>query len=299
MNKQWPGNAFLKIPEAYAQRQTARFVILPIAFDGTATYRKGCCRGPDAILEASSQIEDFDEQLADQFFAAGIYTHPHVAQGDETVEAVQEKIYAAARGVVDAAQIPIGLGGDHSVSLALIRAVRRRYPDLSVLHFDAHADLRASYHDSPLNHGCVMRRVHEWGIRAVSVGVRSYCREEFELIREQGLAIIGPDHLRRRPADSIRAILAALGEPVYITFDIDGLDPSIAPGTGTPEPGGLAYREALNVLENVGRNRTLVGADMVEVMPLPDQSVTEVTAARLVYKIIAFAQLAGRGPAAE
>ena len=281
----------MELDEAARDENQCRFVVLPIAYDGTATFMKGARFGPDAILAASEHLELFDAQLGREFHQAGIFTHEHVIDEDCSPERAQELIFAAAVSLVQADKTIIGLGGEHSVSFGLVRAVKQRWPGISVLQFDAHADLRNSYHDSKLNHACVMRRIVEMQVPTVSVGVRAYELAEYEFIQANNLTVISPEQVAADLPGCIDKILGELSNQVYVTFDIDALDPSIAPGTGTPEPGGLNYPTALAILEAVGRNKQIVGADIVEVMPIPGSCVTEYVAARLVYKLIAFAQL--------
>ena len=297
--RSWPENAFLETPAERGRLATARYVILPVGYEGTTCYGQGTRHGPDAIIEASTQIEDFDEQLHDLLWRAGIHTHPHVL-GEQAwaPEKAQERIFAAAAPLAAAGKTIIALGGEHSITTALVRAARTRWPDLTVLHFDAHADLRESYQSQRHSHACVMRRLHEAGVPFVSVGVRSYCRQEYEFMQAHGLAPLAPEEVAADLPGAVERILARLGPRVYITFDIDALDPAVAPGTGTPEPGGLSYRQALAILEAPCRGRQVVAADIVEVMPIAGNLVTEVTAARLAAKIIGYTQAARPGPGA-
>ncbi len=289
--KKWPTNAFLDVEEEYADFEGSRFVILPIGYDGTATIKKGCRFGPDAIIEASQHVDYFDEQLLDEFYQAGIYTHEHVIHENEPPEQVQERIYQAARPLVAAGKTLISLGGEHSITPALVQAVQEKWPQLSVLHFDAHLDLKNRYYGSVYNHACAMRRVHELNAPVVSIGVRSFDKWEYEFTKAHKKVFFTPAEVVADVEGVIKEVLTGLSDQVYITFDIDGLDPSQAPGTGTPEAGGIDYRQALAILEAVGRGKQIVGADIVEVMPIKGQVVTESVAARLAYKIISFAQL--------
>ncbi len=288
--------AFLALPAAYTDIHQSRFVILPVPFDGTATYRKGCARGPAAILGASPHLEEYDEQLGDEFFQAGIHTYAPVVDPDDAVETVQHKVYAAALALMRRHKTVLALGGEHSISTGLVRAAVEVWPDVSVLHFDAHADLRDCYENSLFNHACVMRRIHNLGVPFVSVGVRAYSKAERDFMREQDLELITVERIENDFEGALAAIRSRLTERVYVTFDIDALDPALCPGTGTPEPGGLSYRHAVGLLNGVLRQRQLVGGDVVEVLPMADSTVTEFTAAKLVYKLIALGQL---GPACE
>ena len=172
-----------------------------------------------------------------------------------------------------------------------MQAVQEKWPQLSALHFDAHLDLKNRYYGSVYNHACAMRRVHELNAPVVSIGVRSFDKWEYEFTKAHKKVFFTPEEVAADVEGVIKEVLSRLSDQVYITFDIDGLDPSQAPGTGTPEAGGIDYRQALAILEAVGRSKQIVAADIVEVMPIKGQIVTESVAARLAYKIISFAQL--------
>ena len=281
----------MDVEARFADRASSRYMVLPLGYEGTTTFGKGCDQGPDAIITASQQVELFDEQYLDEFYEAGVHTCKPVDFSGVTPEQAQESIYQAAAPLMREGKFVLGLGGEHSISAALVRAAKEVWPGLCVLHFDAHADLRDHYQGSKFSHACVMRRIYELGVPFVSVGIRSFDREQHEFMRERNLHPITPARLAADRAGSIRQILEALSGPVYLTFDIDALDPALAPGTGTPEPGGLSYYEVLAILTAVGQAQKIIGADMVEVMPLAGSVVTEFLAARLAYKIIAASQL--------
>ena len=289
--QQWPENAFLNLDPLLARRDRARFVILPIPYEQTTTYKQGCAHGPDAIIEASAHLENFDEQLLREFHHIGIHTHPHFLLGTEEADIALAKIHDTALEVLSEGKIPLSLGGEHSITAPLVQAARKHYPKLSVLHFDAHADLRDTYRNSKYNHACVMHRIFDMDVPFVSVGIRIYCLEEFEFLRKHHIPYFSPEEVADSQTKVMEQILFFLTDEVYITFDIDALDLSVAPGTGTPDPGGLTYRQCLAILETVGRRKHIVGADIVEVMPIPPNHITEFTAARLAYKIITYAQL--------
>jgi agmatinase len=289
MGRKW----FLDIPEEYTRLEKSEFVILPIIYEETASYLKGTALAPQAIIDASYQCEAFDEELLAGFYEPGIATAPAIDGAGQRPEEMQQIVHAAAGRFFRQHKKVFSLGGEHSISAALIRAAKEQYGGLSVLHIDAHADLRDSYEGSRYNHACVMRRVHEMGVPFVSVGVRSFDGEQHEFIKANNIPVYGPGSIESHP-DWIQRVLRHLGEQVYISFDIDGLDPAYAPGTGTPEPGGMTYRQAVELLFATGQTRRIVGGDMVEVIPGVAGAVTEFTAARLVYKMIVAAQLRGR-----
>ena len=287
-------NDFLDLDINYADKDNARFVILPVGYDGTASFKKGCRRGPEAIIEASKHVELFDEQLLDEFFQVGIHTHPALNYRKTPPEQVMQEIFSTADALMADGKTVISLGGEHSITAPLVKAACRQWPKLSVLHFDAHADLRDTYMGTPYNHACVMRRIHDLNVPTVSVGIRSFCREQYDYIKANNTEIITPQAITRSMPTVIKNILQQLNTNVYVTIDIDVFDPAIAPGTGTPEPGGLSYHQVLAILETVTRNKNIIAADIVEVLPLADSHITEFLAARLAYKIIAFSQISDK-----
>ena len=283
-----PKGVFMGLAPSYCDPETAKYAILPVPYEGTVCYGKGTARGPHAIIEASPQMELFDEELGDEFYQAGIATWPAVDPADDPAEQMR-RVGASAKPIIEAGKFLLALGGEHSITAPLVQAVAEHHGPLSVLQIDAHADLRNSYLGSVHSHACVMRRVLENTCRICQVGVRSYSMEECLACPEEIAALITPQVIAEDPAWIDRA-LVLLGECVYITVDMDGLDPSIAPGVGTPEPGGLTWRQTLALLRQVCLRKYVVAADIVEVRPIPPNYITEFTAARLAYKIIAYTQ---------
>jgi len=290
MDESAAANNFLGLEEQFSDLNGSRFVVLPIPYEGTVSYLKGTASAPAAIIAASQQVELFDEVLLDEFYQCGIATAKAVEVSELSPEELQKKIYAAAKAIVEKDKFVLGLGGEHSITPALIKAACEKYPNISVLHIDAHADLRDEYLGSKFNHACVMRRIWDMQIPAVSAGVRSFDRNQFEFIEENKPKILSPAYIDQK-SDWQEQVLAELTDDVYITVDIDGLDPAFAPGVGTPEPGGLSYTQVANLILEVGIKKKIVGADIVEVIPSIAGVVTEFTAAKLGYKIIAAAQL--------
>jgi agmatinase len=278
-------DTFLGLDGRSADYDAARFAILPIPYDATTSFSAGAREGPRAIIAASRQVEDYDVELGRESSRVGIATLDPLEPDARGPEAMHARIYRRARGIVRDGKFLIGLGGEHSVTSALVRAVHGRHKRLSVLQIDAHADLRNSYHDSPHSHACVMRRIHDMGIEAIGVGIRSYSREEARFIQSAKKKIIAARRCHEGSA-WIDDVTRSLGEAVYVTIDIDGFDPAFAPGTGTPEPGGFDWYQVTGLLAAVAKQREIVGADVVEVRPLPPATVTEFLAARLVYRII-------------
>ncbi|MFQ5843539.1 MAG: agmatinase family protein [Planctomycetota bacterium] len=273
----------------------ARFVLLPVPYERTTTYRRGTAAGPEALLRASAQVECFDEEVGLDPLRDGVLTLPALAP-DEPPEVVARIVEEQVRPFLRVGGGVGCLGGEHSISLGPIRAAARRCPGLGVLQIDAHPDLRDSYEGTRYGHGCVMSRVldlEEVGV-VVGVGLRALSTEEDA--RMKGDRRIRPffaHRLRGRPArEWVGEVVDALPSDVYVTVDVDGLDPSVVPGTGTPEPGGLGWGDALTLLREVCRRR-LVAFDVVELLPEPPSVRSDFVAARLVMKILAYATAGG------
>jgi agmatinase len=266
---------------------SARVVVIPVPYDGTATYRTGLREGPGAILSASANMELFDEDLKWEPAEVGIATLDPVEPDARGPERMVAAIYQRCSIPAGDGKFIVGLGGEHTVTLGLLRPHAEANPDkLSVLQIDAHADLRNTYQESKFSHACVMRRALEL-CPIVGVGIRSFCREEYKFMQESGLQPFTMEKIRGRDG-WVEEIVERLGENVYVTVDLDGLDPSICPGVGTPEPGGLDWYQVNRLLKEVFKKRHVVGADVVECLPLPGQCQTEFLAARLVYKMIGY-----------
>lgn len=261
----------------------ARFVMLPLPYDGTSTWLKGADRGPEAILEASANMELYDIETRSEPWRLGMVTLAPVAPGPSP-EATVDRIREAARRPVADGKTVVGLGGEHSVSIGLIRAQVEKHPGLTVLQLDAHADTRDVYEGSTCNHACVMARTAEI-CDFVQVGIRSMDRSELALHRPDR---VFHAHDIDRSCDWIAEVVARLHGPVYVTVDLDVLDPSEMPSTGTPEPGGLRYRQVTALIDAVSRAHPIVGFDVVELLPNPANRAPDFLAARLVYQIAAY-----------
>lgn len=287
-------NTFLSLPNEQTDQATARFVVFPVPYEGTVCFQGGTARGPQAILDVSDQMEHIDEETLCLFAQKGIATLPPLTFPDDPQQAL-DSIYRAAcdYDLFRPGRFPIVLGGEHSITGPLIRRAAEVWPELSILQFDAHSDLRDTFEPGgKSSHACVMRRLLEIRPqpRLVQVGVRSFSELDLVECPEQVKRFITPAMLEDDFESSLTRILDSLTKNVYITFDLDGLDPSIAPGVGTPEPGGLTWRQAVRIIRAVSQAKRVVGADVVETLPLPGQIVTEYVAARLVAKIMTYNQ---------
>lgn len=282
----YPHN-FLALERDLCGYDNSRVAVLPISYDGTVSYGTGARNGPRAIIAASSQVETYDHDFQSEPCRAGIATLEEVQQRSSGPEAMMAEIEKRALEIIDDGKFLISLGGEHSISYPLVRAQRRMHPDLSVLHIDAHSDLRDEYQGSRYSHACVMSRIREC-CEFVSVGIRSFCDSENERQAIKEGRLIKPVDYRKNP-DSISKILSMLTANIYITFDLDGLDPSMMPAVGTPEPGGLYWDESIELLMAAGQKKKIVGADVVELAPIPGLIYPDFAAARLTYKIISIA----------
>lgn len=266
--------------------ERARVVILPIPLDRTTSYVPGTRNGPHEILVASSHMELWDEETQTDVHSIGIYTLPEMDFPFASMDEVVCEIRRVASELVNRGKFPLIVGGEHSITPAVVGAVAAKYPGVSVLQIDAHADLRESYMGTPYNHACAMRRTLEFG-RITQVGIRSLSTEEAAAASLLPTTIFYDYNMRDDP-NWMDRVVDSLTETVYITIDVDGLDPAIMPATGTPEPGGLSWYEALRLLRKVIERRQVVGCDIVELSPIPGNIAPNFLCAKLMYKILTY-----------
>ena len=281
---------FLGIPPEDHTLEKSRVVVLPVPYERTVSYGVGTKNGPSAILEASHYVELYDDELDEEVYRIGIHTLPAWLPDDMEPAACVEGLEAVVSGLIrtNPGRFVLTLGGEHSIAPGPIRAHRARFPGLSVLHFDAHGDLRDEYEGQKNSHACAARRWVELGIPTVHVGIRSISKEEVDYVRTSGTLIVSNREMHRSDAWMERALAKLTGE-VYVTFDVDFFDGSLVPATGTPEPGGGTYDQALSILRRVASERKLVGADIVEHAPLPGNRAPDFMIAKLCYKLLAYA----------
>jgi agmatinase len=273
---------------------TARAVILPVPVDRTTSYVGGTRNGPHEILQASSHMELWDEEMQVDAHQAGIFTLPEMELPFGELSPLMDEIRRVAGEILSRDKFLVTLGGEHSITPPVVAAAAARYPGLGVLQIDAHADLRDSYMGTRHNHACAMRRTLELA-PATQVAIRSLSTEEAQAARGLKTKIFYDHSMRRNPA-WIDEVVETLPETVYLTIDVDGLDPAIMPATGTPEPGGLSWYETLALLRATIERRRVVACDVVELSPLPGVMAPNFLCAKLVYKILTyrFAQVVGK-----
>lgn len=280
--------------EAQSTYDRAKAIILPIPYETTTTYRKGCQHGAAAIIEASDQLEAYDIELEQEICqTTSIYTveaiastidNPHLAP-EAMIELVSDRVAE----LIQDGKFVVALGGEHSITAGIVRAYHQLLSEsFTVIQIDAHGDMRHSYEGSIYNHACVMRRILDMGLPTLPIGIRAICLEEANLIKAQQIPVVWAKDIYQNPSWSKRAIAQINTDKVFITIDLDGLDPSLLPGVGTPEPGGLNWYELAKFLKEVFTKHQVIGCDIMELAPTSDSVVSEFTAAKLAYKLIGY-----------
>lgn len=278
---------FLGLSAEESTLSKARVAVIPAPFDQTTSYLPGTRFGPRAILEASRQVEFYDEELDREPHSIGVATLAEIEIDPADVEAGLNRLESTIGDVAAKGLVPLTLGGEHTLTYAPVAALRERYPGLGVLQLDAHLDLRDSYQGTKLSHASVMRRIRELGIPTVAVGIRSVSREEADYVHAEKAPVHLAREIRARglPVDEI---VDSLPNPIYITIDLDAFDPAYVPGVGTPEPGGLTWDEGLRLLRAAFERRQVVGCDIVELCPIAGQPASDFFAAKLANKLIGY-----------
>jgi agmatinase len=264
----------------------ASVVILPCPVDRTTSYVGGTRNGPHEILQASSHMELWDDEMKTDVHGVGIFTLPEMELPFGEMAALVDEIERVAYEVVGRDKFLVTIGGEHSITPPLVSAAARKYPGLSVLQVDAHADMRESYMGTIHNHACAMRRTLQFA-RVTQVGIRSLSTEEAEVLPKLKTTVFYDADMRQDPA-WIDKVVDSLADDVYLTIDVDGMDPAIMPATGTPEPGGLSWPEITRLLRATAQRRRIVAADIVELSPIPGMIAPNFLCARLLYKLLTY-----------
>jgi len=279
---------FGAIDKPYSEYKNAKVVILPVPFEGTVTYGKGTGKGPRAIIEASKNMELWNEELNKNTFEIGIHTMPELELSKDPKQTI-DSIYEKVKKLLEDEKFIVMLGGEHSITQGLVKAVSEKFKNLSVLQIDAHSDLREEYDFTKYSHACVMKRIWDMKIPVVQVGIRSTSEEEQETLKKNGKNIFFAKDIVNSKTDKWADDVAARLTPnVFITIDVDGFDPSIMPSTGTPEPGGLQWYPVLKLLRKIAEKKRVVGFDVVELAPNPQNHAPDFLCAKLVYKLIGY-----------
>ena len=277
---------FLNPGFKFTQYHTAAVTILPVPYEGGISYGAGTARAPEAVIDASKHLELYDEMLDAEPYRMGITT---VAPPEIFADAkrTHASVYAAIKTMIGDDKFVVMLGGDHSLSSGYARALSEKYNPMSVIQLDAHADLRDTYEDTPHSHACVMSRIREIIGNTLQIGIRSMSTEEARRIEREKLAVCTMSAYRSGEFD-INAALDALAEPVYLTVDVDAFDWSVIRSTGTPEPGGFLWDEALDLLQHIFMRKNVIGIDVVELCGDPHDRNSAFAVAKLIYKMLAF-----------
>jgi agmatinase len=274
--------SFCGLSNNNAEYARAPTVILPIPFDKTSTWLKGANKGPAAIIEASGYLELYDIETDSEVFKKGIFTAKPIRSASSSV--LMKKTDSAVSGYLKDKKLVVTLGGEHSVSIGVIKCYAEHYKDLSILHLDAHADSRDSYQGSRYNHACVIARVREFTKNIVSVGIRSMDVSEISGVENKRIFLAHKIHDSDKWMNNAVRLLT---DTVYITIDLDVFDPGIMPSTGTPEPGGLGWYQVMRLLYSVAKSKRIVGFDVVELCPSHSKA-PDFLAAKLIYTLLSY-----------
>jgi agmatinase len=273
--------------EEFSSFENSRVLVWPISYEGTVSYGGGTGQGAMAVIDASRNMELYDEETDAEVYKLGIHT-VHESPSLEPPERMMKSLYDRAKELVDSGKFVTMIGGEHSVSAPVIRAHAERYQNISILQIDAHADLRDTYDGTPYSHASIMARcVKDLKIPAVQVGIRSISADEARIINQLPTRIFWAKDIVGRD-DWWDDAVEGLTENVYLTIDIDGLDPSLVSATGTPEPGGLGWYETVGLIRTLARKRNIIGMDLTEYSYVEGQSASAFLCAKLIYKTLAF-----------
>lgn len=275
---------FLGLPPEYCSFENSRVVVLPVPYESTTSYQAGTRDAPHEIIWASRNVELYDEETGKETYRIGIHTLDEMIPLLGNADAMMEALYRVARQIVQTGKFQVTLGGEHAITSPLVRAHLEKYPSLAVLQIDAHADLRDSYEGCRHSHASAMRRVVEM-CPVVHVGIRNISYEEVQALPELKSKIFYMKDIENDPKWYVK-VVDELPESVYYTIDIDGMDSSLMPSTGTPEPGGLSWNDLMSLTRELTRRRKVVGLDVVELCPQAGVKAPNFLCAKLIYKIL-------------
>lgn len=265
----------------------AKVVVVPVPYEGTVSYGHGTSHGPQAILEASNNMELYDEELKKSTCEIGISTLKALDVANDKPDIMVYKVSASIKKIINDNKFPIVLGGEHSISSGPVKALKEKYPNLSVLQLDAHSDLRDSYDGTKYSHAAVMKRIVELGCKIVPVGIRSLSEKEPAVIEKNNIPVFWAHEIHDKQDWHEKAI-KVLSDNVYVTIDLDVFDPAVMAATGTPEPGGLGWYDVVGFLRKVFAEKNVVGMDVVELAPQKGMHACDFLAAKLVYRLLGY-----------
>jgi agmatinase len=275
------------LPDEQSTYATSRVAVLPVPLERSVSYGHGTSAGPAAILRASQAMELYDDELGGETAEIGIATLPPFLPEAFDMAAAMAELESECRAHMEAGKFLLVLGGEHSLTIAPVRAARRVFGEIGVVQFDAHADLRAEFEGTPYSHASVMRRVADERLPTLPIGIRSLSKPEAEFALECGIPIVWGQELDGLE-ERIEAMLRALPDQIYLTFDIDYFDPSLVPATGTPEPGGGLWYPTLRALSRLFESKRVVAMDLVELAPIGGEPASDFLAAKLAYKCLGY-----------
>ena len=275
---------FGALPHELSDYEKSKVVILPVPYDATTSYKSGTRDGPHAIIDASRFVEFYDEETKKNFSEGGICTMDEMEILDDP-KATIDRVYEAVKTILEDGKSIVMLGGEHSLTSGAVRAFKEKHEDLSVLHVDAHADMADLNGDSKWDHGCVARRVFET-CPVVLAGIRSLDEDQAKFIEREKIPVFMAHETLNSDDSWMDEAISKLSDTVYLTIDLDALDPSIMPSVGTPVPGGFQWFNLLKFLRKLAAAKKVVGFDVMEHMPIPQMHAPDFTAAKLVYKLI-------------
>lgn len=282
---------FLGLPENFSSPENSKVMVIPVPYEATTSYGQGTSRGPAAILEASQQVELFDDELWEEPFKIGIHTTAPIEMKtvDRYVAKPFEELYDTVKRLITINKFPLILGGEHSLSVGAVKACAEQYKDLSILQIDAHCDLRPEYEGNPYSHASVSYQLYHLLPKPLitQVGIRNVSAEEVKWL-ETEYPNVNIYWARQQERWNFQEIINTLSDNVYLTIDVDGLDSSIMPATGTPEPGGINWYQLMELIKLVCVKRNVVGADIVELSPIPGFHAPDFLVAKLAYKLIGY-----------
>lgn len=271
------------IPDEFAHLETSKIVLIPVPYDGTSTWVKGSDKGPEAFLEASENMEIYDIETDTEVYKKGVFLANPINE-KSSPEAMVNQVHQTVMNFLKKGKFVTVFGGEHSVSIGSIRAFKEYFKNLTILQIDAHADLRDQYEGSACNHACAVHEAQKTA-NLVQIGIRSMDASEKKFFKKENCFFAHEIHA---DPEWMKKALSKITENVFITIDLDGLDPSIMPSTGTPEPGGLTWYQVVNFIKLVAENKNIVGFDIMELCPNENNKAPDFLAAKLYYKILSY-----------